>query len=344
MTALSARDRILAKRGAIAADRSKGIKPYKWRVGITKFRILPARDTAVTPTMSGEWDRKYGKTYIKDFTDKLLFAIGDREVTYGQHDPFRDMIFDAMRATSDPQVKEHYRKMLSSPKNIFCALILDDPNVQATEPQLIEMGDNAFDSILAQAFTWAEENEDYDPFSLQTGHVFQCERVGTGATDTRYTFTITPKVAPLAPAILDKTIDLDGWVQSQFENLDTKALEAMQKVNALAGISVAAPAIQIAGPAQTQAPKPQQVAQTSVSPAAVTSLLEDDEVPTFTKPDPQPIEQEVIEEAVFVQEPAPVQVATPAQTPAAQTPAAQAPAANVATDSADIDDILAGLQ
>ena len=38
----SLKDRIAAKRGEIAAGRSKGIRPYKWKAGKTLFRIIPA--------------------------------------------------------------------------------------------------------------------------------------------------------------------------------------------------------------------------------------------------------------------------------------------------------------
>lgn len=350
MTAMSARDRILAKRGAIAADRSKGLRAYKWRVGETKFRILPAKDTAATPKDAGVWDRKYGATFIKDFTGKTIMAIGDRDVTYGQRDPFREMLFDAMRAAPDEQTKEHYRKMLSNPRNIFCALILDDPNQQPSEPVLIEVSDNALDSILSQALTWSDEDPDYDAFSLENGHVFKCERVGTGPTDTRYTFTITPKKAPLPATILDKAIDLDAWIKSQFEGLEQKALEALQKLNAQAGINVTAPVLAITGGGTPQTPVSQIASQpapaqvqtaagtatvSQVSSAAVTSIIDDD-IPDFTAP--------VIEDAVVIEDTPPVAAPTPAPTPAPEPAPVAAPAPAAApSDSSEIDDILAGL-
>ena len=44
MAALSMKERIEAKRGTIAAGRTKGMRTYKFKAGKTTFRILPSTD------------------------------------------------------------------------------------------------------------------------------------------------------------------------------------------------------------------------------------------------------------------------------------------------------------
>lgn len=341
MARLSPRERIQQQRQKIAANRSKGLKPYRFKNGITSFRILPAADTADEPTNAGDFSRRFGKTYLKSFDGQSFFGIGDRDITYGETDPIKELIFDAMRQAPDPETKEHYRKMLASPREIFCALILDDKDQSPTEPVLIELSEGAFDGILSQFEAWSDEDPDYDLASLANGHVFKCDKQGTGL-DTKYTFTVTPKKAPLDPKILDKVIDLDAWIHSQFEDMETKALEFLGRLNGAAGITMPSNLIanastpriasNVTGQAQVKTQAQAPANNSSISSAAVTEILDeiDDEVPHL---DPKTddivdaVVEEIVEEPVAA-EPEPVAAA-----------AAAAPAA-----SDEIDDILASLQ
>lgn len=351
MGAMTTRERIQAMRQGIAANKSKGLRPYKFKAGVTSFRILPAADTKATPDLAGDFSRRYGKTYLKSFDGQNFFGIGDRDITYGESDPIRELIFDAMRQAPDPETKKHYQQMLAGPRIIFAALILDDKDQPATEPVLIEVSETAFDGILSQFEAWTEEDPDYDLASLTNGHVFKCEKQGSGL-DTKYTFTVSPKKAPLNASILDKTIDLDAFITSQFEGLETKALEFLGKLNGAAGITTNVGMI-----AAQQQPKianaaggtkPAAASQSSVSASAVTVVEDDDDVLGGDGlPDSvaAPVEDAVFEEADLAEAaadltPTPTPTPTPAPTPAAKpTPAAAAPA-----DSSEIDDILAGLE
>jgi hypothetical protein len=343
---LTARERIQQQRQKIAANRSKGLKPYKWKGGTTSFRILPALDTAATPTNSGAFSRRYGKTYLKSFDGQNFFGIGDRDITYGESDPIKELIFDAMRQAPDPETRDHYRKMLSSPREIFCALILDDKDQSPTEPVLIEVSEGAFDGILSQFEAWTDEDPDYDIASLSNGHVFKCEKTGTGM-DTKYTFTVTPKKAPLDAKILEKAIDLDAWIASQFEGLEQKALEFLGRLNGAAGIPMSANLLSAASQPRIASSNTVGSAQSagatsnsSISPAAVTEILDDidDEVP-FLEPVEADIEDAVVE--AVVEEPTPVAEPEPVAAPEPE-PVASPVTAPAASD--EIDDILASLQ
>lgn len=321
MSAMTARERILARRAGIAANRSKGLKPYKFKGGTTSFRILPLSTAPGEP-----FERKYGKTYLKSFDGQNFFGIGDRSITYDEpSDPIRELIFDAMRQAVDPETKEHYRKMLASTRYIFNALILDDKDQSPTDPVLIEVSEGAFDSVMAQFEVWCEDNPDYDLASLADGHVFKVEKSGQGL-DTKYTFTATPKKAPLNEKILEKVIDLDAWIQSQFEGLEAKALEFLGRLNGAAGITTNAGLLTAAkSTAQIATNATSSTTPSNVSTAAVTTVIDDEDT----------AQVEVIEDAVIEDTPA------ADDTPVVEPETAQAAAAPA--DSNEIDDILASL-
>lgn len=330
MGALSVKDRIAAKRGAIAAGKSKGIRPYKFKTGKTLFRILPAPN-------GGDFDRPFGKMWLKSFDGQQKFSIGDRDITFGETDPIKEMIFAAMRAAPNEETRDHYKAMLAQRKNVFCALIISvngvaDPEQSPSEPVIIEVSETQFDNILAQFETYTDMDPDYDLAGKDTGHLFSCEKSGSGF-DTKYTFLATPQKAPLKQEIIDKAIDLDAWIQGEFEGLENKAVEFLGKLNGAAGISVATPQLTQSKP-QAQLPSPQPAAQTqaNVSAAAVTTAIEPEDAEVEAVVDDSPFETE------------PAATPTPAAAPAAATPQPAAPAAAAPAESNEIDDILAGLQ
>lgn len=337
MGALSVKDRIAAKRGQIAAGKSKGIRPYKFKTGKTLFRILPSPD----PTK--DFFRDFGKMWLKSFDGQQKFSIGDRDITFGQTDPIKEMIFSAMRAAPNEETRDHYKSMLAQRKNIFCALIVSvngqaDPEQSPSEPVIIEVSETQFDNILAQFELYTDSDPDYDLASIDRGHLFSCEKSGSGF-DTKYNFLATPKQAPIKQEIVEKAIDLDAWIQGEFEGLENKALEFLGRLNGAAGITVQPPAgllnqgggqPALAAPANAAASTGTQQSQPNVSAAAVTTAIEPEDAEV----------EEVLPDAAPANapDPAPEAAATPA--PAAAAPeAAAAPA-----ESNEIDDILAGLQ
>lgn len=338
MGALSVKDRIAAKRGAIAANKSKGVRTYKWKPGKTVFRIIPAKD-------GGEWDRRFGKMWLKSFDGQQKFSIGDRDITFGEPDPIKDMIFRAMREAPTPEIKDHYKEMLAASKNIFQVLIITvngapDPDAPATQPQIVEVSETQFDNILAQFEAYTDMDPEYDLAGKDSGHLFTCEKQGTGF-DTKYTFLATPQKAPLKDEIIEAQHDLDAWIQGEFEGLEAKAVEFLGRLNGAAGMNIAVNAgllrdnggnAQIGVDPAVQAAAAQAAAATSdtgVSSATVTTAIDAEftEVPA--------------EESPFAT--APAETAAPAAT-APAAPAATAAAAAVPAATTEIDDILAGLQ
>lgn len=287
MGALSIKERIAAKRGDIAASKSKGIRPYKFKAGKTLFRIIPAAD-------GSDWDRRFGKMWLKSFDNQQKFSIGDRDITYGEPDPIKDMIFRAMREATDTDVRDHYKEMLAATKVVFQVSVISvngaaDPDAPADKPQIVELSETQFDNILAQFENYTEMDEDYDLAGKESGHIFSCEKQGTGM-DTKYTFLATPKQYPIGQELIDAQHDIDGWIKGEFEGLEAKAVEFLGRLNGAAGINVAVNAgllrdnggnAQIAGPATTTAATTDTAAvtttaqtNTGMSSAAVTTVID----------------------------------------------------------------------
>jgi len=280
----SLKDRIAAKRGEIAAGRSKGIRPYKWKAGKTLFRIIPAKD-------GGDWDRRFGKMWLKSFDGQQKFSIGDRDITFGEPDPIKDMIFRAMREAPTEEIRDHYKEMLAATKRIFQVSILSvngapDPDAPADQPVIVEVSETQFDNILFQFETYLEMDEDCDLAGKDTGHVFTLQKDGTGY-DTKYTFMATPKKHPISQDLIDKQHDLDAWIQGEFEGLEAKAIEFLGRLNGAAGITVAVNAgllrgnganAQLTGPTGATYAEPDQTVPastpTGMSPAAVTKVID----------------------------------------------------------------------
>jgi hypothetical protein len=342
--ALSIADRLAMRRGEIAQNKSKGLRPFKLPAGKTLFRIVPQAGypANIAPGTFGV-ERRFGMTYLKSFDNKNIGSIGDKEITYGQADPVRDMIFEAMRQAPTDEIKKHYRDLLANPRIVFCALILNHPTLQSpTEPVLLEISETAFDEgVLAQAQVWGDTG--VDVFDPTDGHVFQVEKSGTGM-ETSYTWAVTPQKAPISQAILDKVIDLDAWVTQLFEGKEQRCFEALAKLNAAAGITVAPPPAQLtAGTAATPTPALAAPAQPAVAatpavapvaaPAMVTHAIEAEEA----------VFEEVVETPAVAATPeptAPAAVAPVATAPVApETPAAPAAAAG----EPDLASILASL-
>lgn len=355
MGALSMKEKIAQKRGAIAADQSKGTRTYKWKPGKTTFRIIPAKD-------GGDWDRKFGKTWLKSFDGQQKFSIGDRDITYDEQDPIKDMIFQAMRAAPTPEMKDHYKEMLASTKHIFQVLIISvngapDPDAPPTEPQIVEVSQTQMDNIFAQFEQYLDMDPDYDLAGKESGHLFTCEKKGTGF-DTTYTFLATPQKAPLKDEIIQKQHDLDAWIKGEFDGLEAKAIEFLGRLNGAAGITVAVNAGLLrdnGGNAGSLTADPAAVAAASTAAAANAAAatttpadngMSDDAVTTVIED--ADFEEVAAEESPFATEPEVTPEPTPAAEPAAAaTPAAAEPAATpaaAAVQSNEIDDILAGLQ
>jgi len=344
MSALSLKERIEQKRKTVAEHKQSGLRPYKWRAGKTLFRILP-------DTNGGDFWRDFGMHYVKSRDGQQFVAIGDRELTYGESDPVREMLLQAIKSAPDETQKKFYKEMLARRRCLFNALILDDPNQPKDEPVLVEMSESALDDLLAHFQIYMDLDESHDLASADRGHIFICEKTGSGL-DTEYKFNVTPKPAPIKQAILDKRHDLDGWISSTFTDKETKALQLLRSVT---GNTVAGSAAELL------------TGGTKTPPAAITHVADDaldadlDALVASVEADskPKPAEAEDVpfdvvdddEDAALAAAEAAVAAAKAKKAAAAAEKAAAAKAATptpattpaAGGDELDIDSILAGL-
>lgn len=231
----SLRDRIAAKRDAIAASRAGGTKTYKFKVGTTMIRILPD-----TKSAEGDAWREYGQHFIKDENDNLLAVIGDRSIVSGGTEtcPVRDALLAAAK-TAPKDLKDHiYKKVLAKMNNLMNIVVLgqvtkdkklvQDPEAPPSEVQLLSLSQNQLDDILSIFEIYIDNDE--DPFDLNNGITLMVERTGMTATDTRYKYNAYPKKMPISAEVFAKANDLDAWIASTFKEGAAKALAAVGQI------------------------------------------------------------------------------------------------------------------
>jgi len=232
------KERLAAKKKGIADGRAATMRPYKFKGGKTSFRILPAAKDG-DDSIFGE--RPFGMHFLKTLDEQNFCAVADRKVCYGDEDPIRNMVYAAVgQLGGDADTKKHYLKMLASSKYLFNVLILDDKDQDPKQPVLIELSETAFDTILSQFETWADDDPEYDLAGQEGGHIFVCEKTGSGM-QTKYNFTATPKKAPVGGEIIEKLVDVDNWIEAKFAEGESKAVEFLEQLNGAVGITVAAP-------------------------------------------------------------------------------------------------------
>ena len=269
----SLKDKLKAKRQAIADKGNGRERSYKWQNGETLFRILPGKGT--TPEQIGEFYQEIGIHWIKDANGKTVTAVGDREICYGEVCPVREVIGKliahgkTMQGPAGDKIVEHGKDMLAKPRFYANVVILKAPgDFDPKKPVLAEFPEQVWDKLLSQILDYLEElPDDVDlltqgPFSLEKGAVFVMEKSGSTKTDTKYNARITPKGIKTDRAIYDAAIDLASFKRAQFAKPISQALAV---VGAQAGIDMTdiagalsdqAQAKQIAGPSAASTTQP----------------------------------------------------------------------------------------
>lgn len=342
---MSLKDKIAAQRKSIADNKAAFERSYRFKVGKTVCRLLPGADDADT------FSKPYGAHYIKDPRDPsgktIIAVVGDAEICYGKIDPVRQAISEFISACNergDETAAKYAKDWLAKPSNIVNLEIIsgvDTENNGKVVPW--EASSNQYDGVLSVM----ESVMDADPtFSMTNGLVFQVERVGTGMSDTKYTFSYFPGTANVAAPsanVLSQRVPLDSYVSGKFGMNVTKALNHL---SSLLGRDVTAAAITAAGaPAQIEGPAAvETVAAAPIEDAVfepeTTALDGMDEIPPFdVTPQDDPV-------AVAMAALAAAQAAAAAaKTAAAVTPVVAAAVVTAAPVAADaFENILADLE
>ena len=224
------RDRIAAKRQAIADKNAGNERSFKWPVGKTYFRLLPGVGNAE------EFFEEIGIHWVKDDKNKLVAAVGDREICFGEPCPIREGIeryISYGQEQGDDDIVKRGKDMLAKSRFFANGVIIKAPGeFDKDKPVLLEFSVTAWDSMLSQLEDLIEDlDPEADltkegPFSLAKGMVFVVERTGTGM-DTRYNIYTSGKTAPAPNGALEAATDLAAFKRSQFDEKGRKALAAL---------------------------------------------------------------------------------------------------------------------
>lgn len=265
----SLRDKVNAQRQAIAAKQAQYERPYRFKVGKTMIRILPG---TVTPD---DFSKPYGAHYIKNPADgKIIAVVGDAEICYGKVCPVREGISKLIQQfmeRGDEAGAKKIKEWLARDSYVVNAEIMGGVDTENKGKVVrIEFSRNQYDEILSLIDTVLITNPNFD---MSEGLAVMVERVGTGVTDTKYTWSAVPgNVPPPSRAILDQRADLAAYVDGKFGISVTKALTAL---SSLLGEDVTQTAIGSA----IQQNAPQIAAQPTVQ--SVTDVLQGDAIPDF---------------------------------------------------------------
>lgn len=224
------RDRIAAKRQAIADKNAGNERSFKWPVGKTYFRLLPGVGNAE------EFFEEIGIHWVKDDKGKLVAPVGDREICFGEPCPIREGIeryISYGREMGDDDIVKRGKDMLAKSRFFANGVIIKAPGeFDKDKPVLLEFSVTAWDSMLSQLEDLIEDlDPEADltkegPFSLAAGMVFVVERTGTGM-DTRYNIYTSGKTAKAPNGALEAATDLAAYKRSQFDENGRKALAAL---------------------------------------------------------------------------------------------------------------------
>lgn len=222
---MSYSDLIKRKRQGIADKKTGHKKAYKFKTGTTTIRILPGwRKDKEDLTFS----HSFGQSWIKDMDGKVMAAVGDASITYGQDDPIRNLIERAIGEARFDTQRAHYKDMKAKPRELVNALVLDDKEIDPNEPQIVDFSESQFDTIMSQVEMAGIEDEFLD---LENGFDLKVNKTGRTMQDTKYSFTFARKSRPVDPAVMENVIDLDAWIRSQFSDRD-KAVNALKSLTA----------------------------------------------------------------------------------------------------------------
>jgi hypothetical protein len=209
----------LKKQKQAVAERNAGRQnAYKWKLASTEVRILPSwREATEEELESGEGapiSHAFGQSWIKDFDGQLLAVVGDRKITYGEDCAVRNLIFKAQAASRSDGQRKHYKEMLASSRQLVNGLVLNDPDVDPTEPQILDFSEAQWTGPVGDLIIAAAEEGD-DVLSLENGFNLTVTKSGKGM-ETKYGFTLARRPSKVDPKVLEKLHDLDTFVKAKF--------------------------------------------------------------------------------------------------------------------------------
>lgn len=227
-------DRVKAKRQSFAA-KSNQLRPMTLQSAKNLVRILP--NWAGTP--DGDFFHDFANHYIKDAKGNMLAVYICTEGTFGRACDVCSELATILAETTDDAAIDLLKEARAGNRILVNAIIPtgSHPNAK-TDPVLLSLPPTVFDMMLAAAEE-AMESDSVNIFDLAAGHDFAVTKSGSGR-DTKYGVTLSLKARKIDANVLEKAIDLDKYVEQEFEQGKLKALAQLRAVAIRSGVSLAA--------------------------------------------------------------------------------------------------------
>jgi hypothetical protein len=224
----------LKKKKQEVADRNAGRQnTYRFKQASTDIRLLGAWREPIEGEEDAPIFHDFGQTWIKDFDGNVLAVVGDRKITFGEDDVVRNLVYKALTAAKSDGQRKHYKEMLASSRVLVNGLVLNDPEVDPNEPQILEFSEAQFTGPITAMLIKAEEEGD-DILSLEKGFNLTVGKSGKGF-DTKYEFTLARRSSKVDPAVMDKINDIDAFIRAKFADGE----RAVNAIKSLIGEPVA---------------------------------------------------------------------------------------------------------
>jgi hypothetical protein len=216
-----------AKKQAVAERNAGRQNTYRWVQPETEVRLLPSWRPADHEDPD-TFFLDFGQTWIKDLDGKILAVVGDAKITYGEDDVVRNLVGQAIAQSRTDGQRKHYKEMLASPRVLVGGLVLNDPNVDPTEPQILEFSESQFTGPITDLIVKAEKEGD-NVLSLDEGFNLTVIKTGKGKEGTKYSFTLARRSSKVDPKVMDKVYDLDAYVKAKFAD-GARAVNAIKSL------------------------------------------------------------------------------------------------------------------
>ena len=215
-----------ARREQHKVNQAGRTKQYKFKEGKTAISLLPLHADIEKPTEQQDYVREYGMHYIKDAKGKMITSVGDRSLTYGETCVVREGLVDLQhyaKDIGDDDLAKQAKDSLAKKSNLIGVYVHKSTEGKEEGPQIISVSDSFLDQMNSVIEEYAADELDVVT-RWDNRLVFVVDRVGTTATDTRYTIGAAKNRATVPAATMSKSINLEEYVKAQFDDSIQKAL------------------------------------------------------------------------------------------------------------------------
>lgn len=220
-------DKVKKDRESFKINNAGRTRAYKFKVGKTVISLLPLHSDLDKPVGDRGFTREFGMHYIKNAKGENIVTVGDRSLTFNEDCPIRDGLVDMIRyanSIGDDDMAKAAKESLARKTILFNAVVHQDPDGKKDEgAQLIQFSESLNDQLNSLLEEYLVDDEDA---LLQWGErlAFIVEREGTGPKDTKYKIMPLPRKVTVDASAMGKAVNLEEYVQAQFDDSVRKAL------------------------------------------------------------------------------------------------------------------------